>query len=69
MIKISVVGLGFMGQNHLRVLSEIKNIEIDYLFDKLDGHLVQSSQTEKELHQIIKSPIYEKCFHPISFDD
>ena len=25
---------------------------ITYLFQKLDGHMVQSSQTEKELHQI-----------------
>ena len=36
-----------------------------YLFHKLDGHLVQSSQTEKELHEIIKMPIYEKRFHPV----
>ena len=36
----------------------------EYLFNKLDGHLVQSSQTEKELHAIIKSPVYEKRFHP-----
>ena len=36
-----------------------------YLFQKLDGHLVQSNQTEKELHEIIKSPIYEKRFHPV----
>jgi len=36
-----------------------------YLFKKLDGHLVQSSQTEKELHEIIKTPIYEKRFHPV----
>lgn len=34
MIKISVVGLGFMGQNHLRVLSEIGQYKIDYIFDK-----------------------------------
>ena len=34
MIKISIVGLGFMGQNHLRVLSEIADFKIDYLFDK-----------------------------------
>lgn len=36
-----------------------------YLLIKLDGHIVQSSQTEKELHEIIKMPIYEKRFHPI----
>jgi predicted dehydrogenase len=34
MIKISIIGLGFMGQNHLRVLSEIQDFKIDYLFDK-----------------------------------
>jgi glycosyltransferase involved in cell wall biosynthesis len=38
---------------------------IEFLFHKLDGHIVQSSQTENELHKIIKTPIYEKCFHPI----
>ena len=36
-----------------------------YLFQKLHGHLVQSSQTEEELHEIVASPIYKKCFHPI----
>lgn len=34
MIKISIIGLGFMGQNHLRVLSEIQDFKIDYLIDK-----------------------------------
>ena len=36
-----------------------------YLFKKLDGHLVQSSKTEKELLEIIDTPIYEKRFHPL----
>jgi len=36
-----------------------------YLFQKLDGHLVQSSQTEKELQELVDDPIYEKRFHPI----
>jgi len=36
-----------------------------YLFDKLDGHIVQSSQTENELQEVVKNPIYEKRFHPI----
>ena len=36
-----------------------------YLFQKLDGHLVQSCQTEKELHEIVETPIFEKRFHPI----
>ena len=37
----------------------------NYLFQKLDGHLVQSSQTEGELHEIIKTPIFEKRYHPV----
>ena len=41
------------------------NFFTNYLFQKLDGHLVQSSQTEGELHEIIKIPIYEKRFHPV----
>ena len=36
-----------------------------YLFEKLDGHIVQSSQTEKELQEVVDDPIYEKRFHPI----
>jgi len=36
-----------------------------YLFDKLDGHVVQSSQTENELQEVVENPIYEKRFHPI----
>ena len=36
-----------------------------YLFDKLDGHVVQSSQTENELQEVVENPVYEKRFHPI----
>ena len=36
-----------------------------YLFDKLDGHVVQSSQTENELQEVVENPIYEKRLHPI----
>ena len=36
-----------------------------YFFHKMDGHIVQSSIVERELHEIIKNPIYEKCLHPI----
>jgi glycosyltransferase involved in cell wall biosynthesis len=42
----------------------LTNYLIKFLFNKLDGHIVQSSQTEKELKQIVSSPIYVKCFHP-----
>ena len=38
---------------------------ISYLFRKLHGHLVQSSQTEEELQTIVSSPVYEKRFHPL----
>ena len=44
MIRISIVGLGFMGQNHLRVLSEIKNVKIDYIFDKNKNKAKQLSK-------------------------
>lgn len=33
MINISIVGLGFMGENHLRVLSELKGVNVDYIYD------------------------------------
>jgi glycosyltransferase involved in cell wall biosynthesis len=36
-----------------------------YLFKKLHGHLVQSSQIEEELHAIVADPVYEKRFHPV----
>jgi len=34
MINLSIVGLGAMGQNHLRVLSRIKDVNIKYIVDK-----------------------------------
>lgn len=34
MINISIIGLGSMGQNHLRVISELKNTRINFLHDK-----------------------------------
>lgn len=33
-MKISIIGLGAMGENHLRVLSEMKKAQIDYIYDK-----------------------------------
>ncbi len=41
------------------------NLFIKFLFNKLDGHIVQSTQTEKELKKIIVSPKYQKTFHPL----
>ena len=43
----------------------LSNYFIKFLFNKLDGHIVQSSQTEKELKHIVNYPIYKKSFHPI----
>ena len=34
MIKVGLIGLGTMGSTHLRVLSILKNIKIDFVFDK-----------------------------------
>ena len=34
-------------------------------FKKMDGHLVQSSQAEQELLDLISKPIYEKRNHPL----
>lgn len=33
MIDISIIGLGSMGQNHLRALSELKNVNVKFLYD------------------------------------
>jgi len=41
------------------------NFFTEYFLSKMDGHLVQSSQTEKELNQIISNPCYVKRLHPI----
>tara|TARA_B100001250_G_scaffold403332_1_gene417712 strand:+ start:119 stop:1243 length:1125 start_codon:yes stop_codon:yes gene_type:complete len=43
----------------------LSNYFIKFLFNKLDGHIVQSSQTEEELNQIVYSPKYKKSLHPI----
>ena len=32
-ITIGLIGLGRMGQNHLRVLSMLKNVEVIFIFD------------------------------------
>lgn len=33
-VKISIIGLGNMGLNHLRLLSQFKNVKIPYIYDK-----------------------------------
>lgn len=32
-VKVGIIGLGRMGQNHLRVLSMLKNVELGFIFD------------------------------------
>lgn len=32
-LKVGLIGLGKMGQNHLRVLSMLKNVELTFIFD------------------------------------
>ena len=32
-VKVSILGLGNMGRNHLRVLSMLKGVDIAYIFD------------------------------------
>jgi glycosyltransferase involved in cell wall biosynthesis len=41
------------------------NFFTEYFLNKMDGHLVQSSQTEEELNQIISNPCYVKRLHPL----
>ena len=43
MIKVTLLGLGNMGRNHLRILSMLKNVEIHYIFDINEGALKQYS--------------------------
>ena len=38
---------------------------IGYILNKMHGHIVLSSQVEKELDEVINNPIYIKKFHPI----
>lgn len=37
----------------------------EYFLQRMDGHLVQSSQTENELKEFLYSPDYVKRFHPL----
>lgn len=32
-LKVGLIGLGNMGQNHLRVLSMLKSVEISFIYD------------------------------------
>jgi predicted dehydrogenase len=44
-IKVGLIGLGSMGQNHLRILSMLKNVELVFIYDtnqKLAERLAQS---------------------------
>lgn len=43
-LKVTLLGLGNMGQNHLRILSILKNIKIHYIFDINKDTLNQLSE-------------------------
>ena len=32
-VSVSIIGLGKMGENHLRILNLMKNVEIKFIFD------------------------------------
>ena len=46
-VKIGLLGLGNMGQNHLRVLSMLKDIELCFIFDSDNEKCAQLSQEYK----------------------
>ena len=43
-IKVSIIGIGSMGQNHLRTLSLIRDVEIIFLYDKDEDLLKKLSK-------------------------
>jgi predicted dehydrogenase len=46
-VKIGLLGLGNMGQNHLRILSMLKDIELSFIFDTDIGKCTQLSKEYK----------------------
>jgi len=61
-IKISIIGIGTIGSNHLRVLSEMKDVKIDYIFDKNVNRVKKLSKIykinfTKNLEDIKKSSV------------
>lgn len=48
-LKISILGLGNMGRNHLRVLSMLKGVEVAYIFDHDEATLASLSKQYKVL--------------------
>ena len=44
-VSVSILGLGRMGENHLRILSLMKNVEIKYIFDENTERLKHLSKT------------------------
>ena len=68
-VKVGLIGLGRMGQNHLRVLSMLKNVELVFIFDPNNekakdigesyGVSVKGEFRKKVLSQLDKVPDYE----------
>lgn len=52
-LNIGIIGLGFMGQNHLRILSILKNVNIKFVYDK-NLLLTKKIAKEYKLNFIIK---------------
>jgi predicted dehydrogenase len=44
MIKVSILGIGKMGRNHLRILNMLKNVQIEKIFDLNEEALIQLSK-------------------------
>jgi predicted dehydrogenase len=44
MIKVSILGIGKMGKNHLRILNMLKNVQIEKIFDLNEEALIQLSK-------------------------
>ena len=38
-LKVSILGIGRMGKNHLRILSMLKGVEVTNIFDFNEGEL------------------------------
>jgi len=46
-VKVSILGLGNMGRNHLRVLSMLKGVDVAYIFDQDEATLRSLSKQYK----------------------
>ena len=63
MINISIIGLGSMGQNHLRVISELKNTRINFLYDK---NIKKVKHTDLDKYGYNKNKIKKQNFKKLN---